>query len=480
MTLPVELLQRRRPAERVDAVIVGAGVPGLVTACMLAGTGLRVVVVDDHKRPGGALQTLAYQGYAVDLAPPLFEAPVFAQVLAAAGVREHGLCEVPSAAIQVAMLGEKGIASAPRVAPVPGTVPSPSTLDAVRELFGVPPRVFAALGAVYQELIGASAEQVEDWHGIDLGTWLSQGSFEPAVQAAALRSIALLGAGEPARANLVSVVLRLREREQSGLSMPGDQPIAGARGIVQALVDRFIDAGGELRLGTRAVGMAVDGRRFATLAVQREAQPFTEEIAADRCVLALGCDSLPAVLPRELLEALALSTSTAAGALLGVAFAMAEEAPFADAEQAWVVRVLPAGGVPTRPSEISGGTFLRVSAAAPRLAPPGRALVLAWTHLESHVARDARLVLARAGHLRTALEQLLGPAAPAIEWQRHWLGPEPGREALLPGIVPWVVPGFEGIYLVNPDLDLPGRVAGGLVAAAAAGRQVAERILSGS
>ena len=38
---------------------------------------------------------------------------------------------------------------------------SPSTLDAVRSLYGVPPRVFAAIGEAYQELVTASAEQLD-------------------------------------------------------------------------------------------------------------------------------------------------------------------------------------------------------------------------------------------------------------------------------------------------------------------------------
>jgi phytoene dehydrogenase-like protein len=482
MTLPVELLQRRRALERYDAVIVGAGMPGLVCACMLAGAGLRVVVVDRRKRPGGHLQTLSHQGYAIDVGPSLWESPSLEQTLEAAGVKEHGLTEVPAGGVQVAVVGERGIESGPRTPPVPGTVPSPSMLDAVRELLGVPPRVFAALGGVYEELGAASAYQLEEWRRIELDAWLAVRSIEPAVKLALHRSIALLGAEEPARASVGALASRARaDRSRSGWSLAGDNPIAGARGVVQALVDRLIDAGGELRLGTRATGMAVDARRFAGLTVQREEQPFADEILADRCILALTTPSLSAVLPDEPLRALA-ATLPADTALLGSAWALEGDGVFADAEQAWVVRGLPpAGADPANLPLPSPVTFVRASAAAPRLAPPGKGLVLAWTAVPSRVVRDARLVSSRLGHLRAALEGLLGGTdASAIEWHRSWTVPWSRRDGFAPTSGTGWVPGFEQIYVVNEEVDVPGRGSGGVVAAASAARWIAERILSGA
>jgi phytoene dehydrogenase-like protein len=482
MTLPVELLQRRRALERYDAVIVGAGVPGLVCACMLAGAGLRVVVVDRRKRPGGHLQTLSHQGYALDVGPSLWEAPAFEQTLEAAGVKEHGLTEIPAGGVQVAVVGERGIESGPRTPPVPGTVPSPSMLDAVRELMGVPPRVFAALGGLYEELAAGSAEQLDEWRRSELDAWLLERSVEPAVKQALHRSVVLLGGEDPPRASVGALALRARaDRARSGWSLAGDNPIAGARGVVQALVDRLIDAGGELRLGTRATGMAIDARRFAGLTVQREEQPFSDEILADRCILALTTSSLAAVLPDEPLRALA-ATPPPATALLGSAWAVEGDATFADAERAWVVRGLPpAGADPASLPLPSPVTFVRASAAAPRLAPPGKGLVLAWTAVPSWVARDARLISSRLGHLRSALEGLLGATdGGAIEWHRYWTLPWSRRDGFAPVSGTGGVPGFEQIYVANEEVDLPGRNAGGVVAAAMAARWIAERLLAGS
>ncbi|MFN8603668.1 MAG: hypothetical protein U0842_24600 [Candidatus Binatia bacterium] len=53
--------------------------------------------------------------------------------------------------------------------PVPGGATSPSMLEAIRALYGVPPRIFASLGEVYQEFNTASAEQLDAWRATTLG-----------------------------------------------------------------------------------------------------------------------------------------------------------------------------------------------------------------------------------------------------------------------------------------------------------------------
>ena len=83
MTLPVDLLQRRAGPDRYDAVVVGAGVAGLVCAAVLARGGARTLLVESAKRPGGQLQTVAHQGYAVDTGPLFWDALGFSEVLAA-------------------------------------------------------------------------------------------------------------------------------------------------------------------------------------------------------------------------------------------------------------------------------------------------------------------------------------------------------------------------------------------------------------
>ena len=93
MSLPVELLQRRAAADRYDAAVVGAGIAGLVCGAVLARGGARVALLDHGRRPGGRVQTIAHQGYAVDLTPLPWEATGVREALASAGARDLTLAD---------------------------------------------------------------------------------------------------------------------------------------------------------------------------------------------------------------------------------------------------------------------------------------------------------------------------------------------------------------------------------------------------
>ncbi len=49
-----------------DSVVIGSGVAGLATACLLAETGRRVVVLEQHAFPGGLLQRFRRRGVSLD------------------------------------------------------------------------------------------------------------------------------------------------------------------------------------------------------------------------------------------------------------------------------------------------------------------------------------------------------------------------------------------------------------------------------
>ncbi|MFN2597206.1 MAG: phytoene desaturase family protein [Pyrinomonadaceae bacterium] len=56
------------PRDSYDAVIVGAGVGGLVCANLLARDGLRVLLVEQHYMVGGYCSTFRRRGYTFDAA----------------------------------------------------------------------------------------------------------------------------------------------------------------------------------------------------------------------------------------------------------------------------------------------------------------------------------------------------------------------------------------------------------------------------
>lgn len=486
MTLPVELLQRRSGPERYDVVVVGAGVAGLVAAAIVARAGARVALVESAKRPGGQMQTLAHQGYAIDVGPLFWEALGFTEALAAAGAGDVALGTLhPRDALRVVIAREGGSTFEPVRIPVPGAATSPSTLDAVRALYGVPPRVFAALGEAYQDLVQASPEQVEEWRSTSLEAWLAERTLEPVVAAAVRRSATLFGALDPRRASLAHLARYARWLSQPrapGFLVAGDGPVLGTRGVVQSLVDACIDAGVELRLGTRATGMALDRGRFVQLDVRREEQLFADVVLAEHAVLAVPRAALAGVLPGDVRRALDAAFPAPPGwSAVGAAWAL-REVPEArgggSAAEAALFRLI-------APADASGpGTFATPvtlfwpSVTAPRVVPPGRALLIAQVPLPEGATTDAREVGRVLALLRAAVREIYPSLPDALEWERHWVQAAGPPDPLVSPVLPGTAPGCAGVHLAGAEVACPGAIGSGVAAAVASGRAAAERILA--
>jgi phytoene dehydrogenase-like protein len=488
MTLPVDLLQRRAGPDRYDAVVVGAGVAGLVCAAVLARGGARTLLVEAGKRPGGQLQTVAHQGFAVDTGPLFWDALGFREVLAAVGASEVGLGTLHARdELRLVVAREGGSTFDPLRVPVPGGATSPSTLDAVRALYGVPPRVFAGLGELYQELTAASTEQLESWRTTSLGDWLRERAFEPVTAAALKRSAVLMGALEPERASLAHLAQHARwlaSPKAPGLMAAGDGPVAGARGVVQALVDACIDAGADLRLGTRATGLALDRSRFAKLDVRREEQGFADEVLADSCVLAVPRAALGSVLPQEVARALDASFPAAPGwSGVGIAWALRGMPDLRGAGSAAgvpLVRLVAPPDAGAAGTLASPATLFWPSVHAPRVTPPDGALLIAQVALPAGATTDAREVGRVLVLLRTFVREIYPALPELLVWERHWVAPLGPPDPFVAPLLPQAAPGCARLAFAGADTALPGVLASGVAAAALSGKAAAERILGRS
>ncbi|HLX10152.1 MAG TPA: FAD-dependent oxidoreductase, partial [Thermoanaerobaculia bacterium] len=59
---------RRAPDPSYDAVVIGSGIGGLITANLLARDGARVLLVEQHYMAGGYCSTFRRAGYTFDAA----------------------------------------------------------------------------------------------------------------------------------------------------------------------------------------------------------------------------------------------------------------------------------------------------------------------------------------------------------------------------------------------------------------------------
>jgi len=68
MKRPFKGLRGKAPEQTYDAVIVGAGIGGLICANLLAREGLSVLLVEQHYMVGGYCSTFRRKGFTFDAA----------------------------------------------------------------------------------------------------------------------------------------------------------------------------------------------------------------------------------------------------------------------------------------------------------------------------------------------------------------------------------------------------------------------------
>jgi phytoene dehydrogenase-like protein len=273
----------------MDAVVIGAGPNGLAAAAALARHGWRVLVLEAQPRPGGALWSLELTrpGFLHDVGAAFFpfalDSPAFRHLdLAGAGLRW---------------------ANAPRESCHPA--PDGSSVAISRDI-EESTRSFGADGPAWRRLAGwmqSMGPRLADallaplpavWPALRLGPvnllrLAYSGLPSPAVfsrlhfRTEAARRVVPglglhvdLGPDDPAGAGLGLVLALLASR--AGFRVP----VGGARAVAEALLRRLAEAGGLVRLGTRAERLVIRGRRVvAVRTAQGDEVPVGKAVLAD-------------------------------------------------------------------------------------------------------------------------------------------------------------------------------------------------------
>ncbi len=284
---------------RWDAIVVGAGVAGLVAARDLAHAGLRVLVLDERDAPGGAVRAHTVAGLRLDAGAESFatRGGVVAALLDDLGLtpsivapqRRGSWVQLPSGPGPLPRTGVLGVPAHPFAADVRRTLGVPGSARAALDLL-LPSRVGSAapsLGALVRARLGRRVLDrlvdpvVMGVHAADPGT-LAVDAVAPHLAAALPR----------AHGSLVRAARAVSAAAPAGSAVQGLD--GGVHRMVDALADDLRAHGGELRVRTRAVAVRPAGRPFPAgsgwtvqvRATGRGAPPQERTLRADRVVLA--------------------------------------------------------------------------------------------------------------------------------------------------------------------------------------------------
>lgn len=220
--------------ERLDAVVVGAGIGGLTAGLLLRRGGRSVAVLERGGQPGGRGRTQEREGFSWNLGPhALFAAGEGVRVLASLGIRPKG--SVPRTG---GMLLREGA-----LHPLPGGLGellSTTYTDGVGKL--------AIVGGLVRTALGALPPPERS-----LADWLAGLDPEAAALIGTLARVATYGEA-PAQMSARATILQVRRALRGVLYLDG-----GWQQLVDALAAGLESEGAPVRVRADAVGLDREG-----------------------------------------------------------------------------------------------------------------------------------------------------------------------------------------------------------------------------
>lgn len=245
-----------------DAIVVGAGLGGLLSAAMLARRGRRVLVLEREAEVGGRLRSFEDGGYVIDAGAYLWPNAHLGDALAAAGATDFVASRIPLERIlRVFVQGDGG---RPRDFPWPGRPPSPALSEAARVILRADAPTFARLAELWERLAALSDAEVDALRHTTLADALPRFTGDAALAAALRRNVMIFGTYDPDSASMADCI-GLRRRRPGATpawpECPGANPGGGVRALPLALRRACAAAGGALRLGWTVEQIVVAGGR---------------------------------------------------------------------------------------------------------------------------------------------------------------------------------------------------------------------------
>ncbi len=249
-----------------DAVIVGAGLSGLVAGAILAGRGKRVVLLDQADQVGGrggAARTP--EGYWIDYGHRDGHDPGDIQF-----TFEHGLEAAKEAGVELPL---RPLSDGMRIHVIPEGPVLPYRADnfeaIAREVLECPAAAFPGLRALLQRFATASEEEKDRLVPETLGPWLGKEVSSPEVRRAMLRLVGMLWHRNPEEAS-AGRAMQVFGGGGHVSYIADDEEVGGAQGVMEPWARAIRARDGEIALGWKPVEIAIEGgRACGVVAVER-------------------------------------------------------------------------------------------------------------------------------------------------------------------------------------------------------------------
>jgi phytoene dehydrogenase-like protein len=439
-----------------DAVVIGAGLGGMLAAAILGRSGRRVALLERSADVGGRLRSFEVDGFVVDAGAYLWPNAHLDDALRAADASDFKGSTIPSD--QVMRVFVEGHGGRRFSFPWPGRAESPKLLAAARAVLDADESTYRELVSVWERLAGLSDAEVDALEHVPLRDVLTRWIADDRVRRAFVKNVMVFGTYDPESASAAECI-RLRRRRAGGVvprpECAGDNPVGGVRALAVALCGALERAGVELRLGCEVDQIAIEGGRVRGVFAHGPG-PFRERIEAPVVVCNAPAPELfrmaaPEHFPGDFV-ADARSWSVVGG-VIAAAFAFdrlprLRETGEPDRFLGWTRLLIgPRAGF--------GGGMLWSSLHSPRNAP-GEGCVLQAMRLSPHADLvDAARVDAVTTAFRTLVDEVYADARERMLWSRSWITRD-GSEYMVSAArrPPVEVPGVTGLYLVGETTDV--------------------------
>lgn len=273
-----------KPVVQCDAIVVGGGYSGLISAAILANNGLKTVVVEEAEQTGGRLGSVNYYGYWLEWGPR--EAKDFEDnfvIITEKG--QYGLKAAKAAGADVAWVGPID----PLVLMHNVSDGKVVSLDAdaeggkkfFTEVLKMSPEETEKFTSI---LKGLAAEDPEKWIDVPMKEWLSTVKDRDAAFDKAMYWLAIVHLALPLEETSTGRWIQMLRNPQR-LYRVNDPKVGGLQGVMAAYERVIRKNGGEIRTGLQTVEITTEGKKMTGI-VARDNINVVQEFRAPVVIFA--------------------------------------------------------------------------------------------------------------------------------------------------------------------------------------------------